>query len=53
MGEPSDKEMNDDCGDVPYRLHLPRGSIREHDAGGCSNLDDADPLLIGVATPSE
>ena len=43
--------MNDECGDVPYRLHLPRGSVREHDAGGRRNLDDADPLLIGVATP--
>ena len=40
--------MNDECGNVPYRLHLPRGSVREHDAGGCRNLDDADPVLIGV-----
>jgi hypothetical protein len=41
--------MKDERGDVPYGLDLPRRSVREHDAGDGRHLDDADPVLIGVA----
>jgi hypothetical protein len=44
--------MKDERGDVSHRFDLPRGSVREHDAGDCGD-DDADHVLIGIVANQE